>query len=109
MKENKIIKDFVSNGEWKQSSQYFLVFVDRSLFDLDAVEGDSPVYYHKKWNKKVSKIKSVKFYWNKAKPFAKAKYILWLIVNKYCEGKVKRYKLKDLEIVYFKDLKRFAL
>jgi hypothetical protein len=43
------------------------------LYEVSAKEGESPVHNYSFILK--SKIKSVKFYWKKAKPFAKAKYI----------------------------------
>jgi len=45
------------------------------LYELSTIEGVSPVYYHK-LKVILSKIESVEFYRNKAKPFAKAKYYL---------------------------------
>lgn len=52
----------------------------------------------------VSKIKSVKFYWKKANPFAKAKYTFMTNSEQVLWRKDEKTKLKDLEIVYLKDL-----
>jgi len=42
-------------------------------YEVNTIAGESPL--HKAKHFKKSKIKSVEFYWNKAKPFAKTKYI----------------------------------
>ena len=52
----------------------------------------------------VSKIESVKFYWKKANPFAKAKYTFMTNSEQVLWRKDEKTKLKDLEIVYLKDL-----
>jgi hypothetical protein len=54
----------------------------------------------------MSKIKSVKFYWKKANPFAKAKYTFMTNSEQVLWRKDEKTKLKDLEIVYLKDLER---
>lgn len=53
----------------------------------------------------ISKIESVKFYWKKANPFAKAKYTFMTNSEQVLWRKDEKTELKDLEIVYLKDLK----
>lgn len=53
---------------------------------------------------RLSKIESVKFYWKKANPFAKAKYTFMANSEQVLWRKDEKTKLKDLEIVYLKDL-----
>lgn len=47
----------------------------------------------------------MKFYWKKANPFAKAKYAFMTNSEQVLWRKDEKTKLKDLEIVYLKDLK----
>lgn len=46
----------------------------------------------------------MEFYWKKAKPFAKAKYTFMTNSEQVLWRKDEKTKLKDLEIVYLKDL-----